>query len=461
MALDTGSVPCDLLNNTDTIPDYTATVFNGRSTFEDVWIPSSATVTKALPLIITSGNLRNFSDVLTTTRLPPANTGEMLKTPNPSSKYRLISFLSNGGVAIPVVGGQTAASVEARALAAEAAAVAALAAGATDTQKAAARATARSTVEGSLTTIDYSILSKILYTNGSKYLSIVDDLFVGSASITGLTPTGGTAGTNFTGLGKSTAYTYSGNSGFTAITDTQLSNLVKDLQNANYLLKQSDLYPSAAANPTSSSTALISLFQLVAQGTDLDATQKNTLYELQTRNLRFFASFLAEYCFYRTRYDWFLKEYFKYYTMSETDFGTDSPKTTFYTAFGTAETDKTQPKLLQQIATQMAKLNTRMVDMKRLLNAINQSYQTIFTNVQTTINSAGATIIGSNANVVAATQALSSSAESAEKYLSDAEFRKGIMDYTSEKNRYSNILLSFYAFLNIAALAAIFQLARS
>ena len=102
-----------------------------------------------------------------------------------------------------------------------------------------------------------------------------------------------------------------------------------------------------------------------------------------------------------------------------------------------------------------------MVDMKRLLNAINQSYQTIFTNVQTTINSGDASIIGSNKNVVAATQALSSSAESAEKYLSDAEFRKGIMDYTSEKNRYSNILLSFYAFLNIAALAAIFQLARS
>jgi hypothetical protein len=102
-----------------------------------------------------------------------------------------------------------------------------------------------------------------------------------------------------------------------------------------------------------------------------------------------------------------------------------------------------------------------MVDMKRLLNAINQSYQTIFKSVQERINSGGATIIGSNANVVAATQALSSSAESAEKYLSDAEFRKGIMDYTSEKNRYSNILLGFYAFLNIAALAAIFQLARS
>ena len=148
--------------------------------------------------------------------------------------------------------------------------------------------------------------------------------------------------------------------------------------------------------------------------------------------------------------------------MDSTAFTADSGKDSFYTAFSlTVDTDKKQPKLLQGIATQMAKLNTRMVDMKRLLNAINESYQTIFTNVQTTINSGGASIIGSNANVVAATQALSSSAESAEKYLSDAEFRKGIMDYTSEKNRYSNILLSFYAFLNIAALAAIFQLARS
>jgi hypothetical protein len=35
------------------------------------------------------------------------------------------------------------------------------------------------------------------------------------------------------------------------------------------------------------------------------------------------------------------------------------------------------------------------------------------------------------------------------------------MEYNSEKNRYSNILLGLYAFLNIAALATVFQLARS
>jgi flagellar capping protein FliD len=109
----------------------------------------------------------------------------------------------------------------------------------------------------------------------------------------------------------------------------------------------------------------------------------------------------------------------------------------------------------------MAKLNTRMIDMKRLLNAINSSYQGIFMSIQTTLNNGGVDVLGSNSNVVAVTQGLSASADNANKYLSDAEFRKGIMDYTSEKNRYSNILLSFYAFLNIAALAAIFQLARS
>jgi hypothetical protein len=473
MALDTGSVPCDLLNNAAILPASTSTAFAGTVTsFEDVWLPASATVTEGLGIIFQSGiTMKKFSEILTTARLHSGNagnTGKMLKTLDPSSKYRLISFLSDGGVAVPVVSGQrdqaTAAqrATLATALANQQALPAssdAAARAAADTAVLNARVAAGETIAP---VTSYSILSNILYTNSSKYLSIVDDLFVGSASITGLTPTGGTVGTPFSGLGKSTAYTFSGDSGFTAFTDTELKDLVTKLQTANYLLKREDLYPVAAVNPTTAnSTALISLFQLVAQGTDLSATQKNSLYELQTRNLRFFASFLAEYCFYRTRYDWFLKQYFKYYTMSGTDFTADSNTTRFYTAFSLVGTNQTQPKLLQEIATQMAKLNTRMVDMKKLLNAINQSYQTIFTNVQTTINSGGASIIGSNANVVAATQALSSSAESAEKYLSDAEFRKGIMDYTSEKNRYSNILLSFYAFLNIAALAAIFQLARS
>jgi hypothetical protein len=40
----------------------------------------------------------------------------------------------------------------------------------------------------------------------------------------------------------------------------------------------------------------------------------------------------------------------------------------------------------------------------------------------------------------------------------ESAFRQGIMEYTSEKNRYSNILLGIYAFLNIAVIAVIFNI---
>jgi len=456
MALDTASIPCNLLNNAGALSSITTSAFASTVTsFEDVWLPASATVTQGLAIIFQSGTtMKTFSEILTTTRLPPTNvsanppttnTGKMIGTADTSSKFRLISFISNGGVSIPVVTGQAGAGSQ-----------------------------------SPKTTITYSYLCNILFYNGTNYLSIVDHLFVG-ASYTA--PSDATkkypaAAANsvsektvITGLTKGATYTFSGDTGFTAITDGNLKTLVSQLQTARYLLEENDLYPTsgAQANPGSSSTALISLFQLVAQGTNLSDDQKDSLYELQTRNLRFFAAFLAEYCFYRTRYDWFLVEFFKYYTKPITGTGayssSDPDVVLFKTALNITGTGVsaavTQADLLQGIATQMARLNTRMVDMKRLLNAINQKYQEIFKSVQERINSGGDTIIGSNANVVKATQALSSSAESAEKYLSDAEFRKGIMDYTSEKNRYSNILLSFYAFLNIAALAAIFQLARS
>ena len=86
MALDTGSVPCDLLNNsTANIPaGFTAST----TSFEDVWIPSSATVTEGLRIIFQSGTtIKTFSEILNTTRLPPTvanaaptNTGTMIKT---------------------------------------------------------------------------------------------------------------------------------------------------------------------------------------------------------------------------------------------------------------------------------------------------------------------------------------------------------------------------------------------
>jgi hypothetical protein len=99
-----------------------------------------------------------------------------------------------------------------------------------------------------------------------------------------------------------------------------------------------------------------------------------------------------------------------------------------------------------------------MTDMRRLLGAINTYYNSVFTGIQTALNDVGT--IGSNSELTKTIQALQLSADKASGYLSQKEFTKSVMEYNSEKNRYSNILLGLYAFLNIAALATAFQLAR-
>jgi hypothetical protein len=107
----------------------------------------------------------------------------------------------------------------------------------------------------------------------------------------------------------------------------------------------------------------------------------------------------------------------------------------------------------------MACLNTRMTDMRNLLAAINTYYNGVFTLIQTNINSGD--VPGGNAALTATIASLQGSADTANKYLTQQDFSKKVMEYNSEKNRYSNILLGLYAFLNIAALATVFHLARS
>jgi hypothetical protein len=188
---------------------------------------------------------------------------------------------------------------------------------------------------------------------------------------------------------------------------------------------------------------------------------------LEARNLRFFGAFLCEYCFYRTRYEWLLAKYFTIYNTPTTEFSAAmhiAGITTLFTGTGSGETQylgtqPTQPELLKAIAFHMACLNTRMTDMRRLLGAINTYYNGVFTNIQTMLNDKS--IVGSNSELTKSIQALQMSANDANGYLSQTEFTKSVMEYNSEKNRYSNILLGLYAFLNIAVLATVFQLARS
>ena len=107
----------------------------------------------------------------------------------------------------------------------------------------------------------------------------------------------------------------------------------------------------------------------------------------------------------------------------------------------------------------MACLNMRLADMRTLLSKINLYYNGVFTNIQSDINSSTAS--GSNKKLTQTITALQTSAAEANTYLTETDFAQEAMKYNSEKNRYSNILLGFYAFLNIAALATVFQLARN
>jgi len=171
---------------------------------------------------------------------------------------------------------------------------------------------------------------------------------------------------------------------------------------------------------------------------------------------------LMEYCFYKTRYNILLTKYFNLYTQPLTTltasdkniFGQGVPQPTQTAASGYSQQD-----YLKGLAYHMACLNTRMTDMRRVLGEITTRYNVIFQAIQSAINDGS--VPGSNVELTRTIQALNASAKDVNNYMSEADFKKGVMDYNSEKNRYANIMLALYAFLNIAGIASIYHLASS
>jgi hypothetical protein len=98
-----------------------------------------------------------------------------------------------------------------------------------------------------------------------------------------------------------------------------------------------------------------------------------------------------------------------------------------------------------------------MMDINGLLTAINLYYSNAITDISKQLEASGKTF-GSQSEVEGRLVALQASAKDISKLQSEADYRKGIIDYTQEKNRYSNILLGLYAFLNIAAIGIIMNL---
>jgi len=220
---------------------------------------------------------------------------------------------------------------------------------------------------------------------------------------------------------------------------------------------------------------LVYLYQLSQKpGYTLSKEQAVRVMVLEAKNLRFFGAFLAEYCYYRTRYEWLLQKYFAVYKQQAkpgSSSGYIAPVagspvfTSLFNGQGTGDNQYTSSTALSQtdylkgITYHLACLNTRMTDLRMLLGNISNYYENVLNQIQMTVNSQD--MPGSNKDLVNKILALNESADKAQDYMTERDFHHGVMEYNAEKNRYSNILLGLYAFLNISAVAVILQLSRS
>jgi hypothetical protein len=378
-----GSDPCSKLNNDPT---------NGYPQFwfsDDVRDEALTYRRIAEP----AGSTRSFKHLYTA--ISADGNKNLLKTLDPNSSYRLLQFLSGGGVG----------------------------------------ASSRSGV-------DYTKIKNILLGNSSSPKFIIDDYVMSIVS----------------------NYTYS-TTNSPQLTDTNINTIITNLQSDNFLLKETDIYNESNFEKTSSGDSSLLYLYKQDQENKITSDEQTRKTLLETRNLRFFGAFLAEYCFYRTRYQFLLKDYFKVYTSWETKAARGAKESWLFSGAGTGTqiglnqytgTSITQANMISALSYHMAIINTRMTDMRRILSAINTMYNTIFTKIQTKINDLGT--YGSNKYLEDTINTLKISAEESKEYLNESQFKQGLMEYTSEKNRYANMLLGVYAFLNISALAIIFHL---
>jgi len=293
--------------------------------------------------------------------------------------------------------------------------------------------------------VKYNTLDNVLLKDGAGYKTIVDDYFAPKSS---------------------GPYTFSTQS-MTKISSANFSTIQTELQNAGFLLKEIDIYNATDFDPASASqkSSLVYLNSIVNPTTGIidNPTLQTLKTTLEAKNLRFFGAWLAEYCFYRCRYDWLLNKFFTVY--KQTTYSYEVALAPLFTTQGSSEPTSpalatpTQAECLRCITYHMACLNTRMTDMRLLLGKISETYSGVINNIQTTINDQ--TKIGSNQDLRNKITALNDSATNIQTYLTEKDFHDGVMKYTSEKNRYANILLGFYAFLNIVAVAMVVQLRNS
>jgi len=254
----------------------------------------------------------------------------------------------------------------------------------------------------------------------------------------------------------------SATTGYTVFPDRMAT--VTALVTAGDLCGSNEIYSSNTYSGTNiASLSLAGLYQtLAASNSDsIKTSLQSNIDRLQAKNKVFFSFFVYEYCYYNTMYTKLVEEFFKEYSsrsntsLSNISYLKDTAGTACVSG-ATGSTAAQQTTRLDAITITMAGVNSRLTDMRNLLTAINSYYSTSLQTLQGILNSNA--ILGSDAEVEAQIVALRNQVTSSLNAQDQTAFRQGIVEYTKEKNRYSNILLGIYAFLNIAIIAVIFNI---
>lgn len=179
--------------------------------------------------------------------------------------------------------------------------------------------------------------------------------------------------------------------------------------------------------------------------------------DIEQKNKKLLNHIVIEYRFYFCRFNALLNTYATVFSSRINNLPNGSlngvtnatvPQNLFRNATGQLSR---QQATLQAIQEQIIILNKKLQNLARLVTEIGNSslqlIQTFRTNDTT------------NADLTRAIESLNSSAVTTQ--IQDLETKRRAIEYTKEKNRYSNLYLGLYAFLNISALAIILHIATS
>jgi hypothetical protein len=243
-----------------------------------------------------------------------------------------------------------------------------------------------------------------------------------------------------------------------------LSSVVSIIIANKDLCSSNDIYSTTSFTGSASipGLSLTTLYNIRATSNlnsqDLSSVNSN-IDKYENKNKMFYSAFVYEYCYYNTMYTTLLQQYFNEYTsnaptsrLSNITLLKDSANHSCTTAATSAD----QASRLDGIVITLARVNSRMTDMRNLLTAIQNYYSTAVQTFQTTLNGVGT--MGSDTDAENKVTYLMNQSLNVQAAKDDSIIRQGIMEYTSEKNRYSNILLGIYAFLNIAIIGVIFNI---